>query len=105
MQVVVAIRKYAKAGFAIIAVVLAVKFFSYYATKDADDLCQSIGNDFSVSKTKAVAEMRGYRYFESTKENTTKIVIPTQDSPFFRFACVVIFDGDTMTHKQVQSDD
>jgi len=89
----------------ITAIIFIVKLGSYYTTKDADVFCQGIASNDSVGDVEIKAKEKGYNYIISTKAKATKIIVSTQDSPFFRFACVATFENDGLISKEVQADD
>ena len=84
---------------------ITLKGVIYYFQRDAYEFCELISDDFSVEKVNEFAEAKGYRSFDSTNVRGLEIVIPTQDSPYFRFACVLTFDDGILIRKEVRADD
>lgn len=90
----------------ITVIFLTIKGFSLYMTKDAKAFCHSIADDNSVAHIILKAESLGYHYFEKgIDEKVTKVVVSPQDSPFFRFSCVVTFKDNALQFKEVIADD
>ena len=93
--------------FVIIAgIVVAIKGFGYLLTKESDDFCLSIEQDDTIEIIQSKAKSFGFKVRKRKGTNDKiKLVIPSQDSPFFRFACVVIFKDGKLVSKQVVAAD
>ncbi len=95
-----------KSALLVVGIIFIFKGFGLYITKDADEFCQNINESDSIEQIKIKAQSVGYRFFEKKiNENTIKILVPTIDSPFFRFACVVTFENNILKSKEVLADD
>ncbi len=90
----------------IVGLFLAFKLGDFLMTRDANAFCSQLGDDESTESIRLKAELRGYRVFERSRSGgEVDFVIPTQDSPFFRFACVATFEQGVLVHKEVIADD
>ncbi len=91
-----------KALVIIAGIVIAVKGFGYFLTKESDDFCLSIEQDDTVEIIQSKAKSLGFKVYEREgSNNKIKLVVPSQDSPFFRFACVVNFQNRKLVSKEV----
>ena len=85
--------------------VILLYLFTWYITRSADEFCDSLTDSDSYESVVKKAETLGYRVFTSENEENLFVRIPTQDSPFFRMACVVMFTDGVITRKEVLADD
>ena len=91
---------------AFVFLVLMIKGAIYYASVDAKSFCDSIYGSDTVDIVKQKANEHGYKARQVDKGNVeTLLIIPTKNSPFFRFACVVFFEDGVVKSKSVSADD
>ncbi|SDT97530.1 hypothetical protein [Halopseudomonas salegens] len=92
-------------GLSGVLIIAFVRYCNYFIYKDAVGLCQEITMSDSIETVKDIAGAKGYTHYIHEGEGLKKVVIPTQDSPFFRFACVVTFDEGVILNKEARSYD
>lgn len=89
-----------------IMMILLLKSCEYYSQKNANDFCNSVNEHYSISTVYEKAETLGYRIFrDDDSGGVASIRVPTQDSPYFRFACVISFKNGKLVEKEVVADD
>ena len=78
----------------------------YYFTKDASELCSKLAPNETLDGVRRAAELAGYKLYERERaDGQLDIVIPTQDSPFFRFACIATLKDGVLIRKEVVAAD
>ena len=73
--------------------------------RPANHLCDNVLSSDSIASITAGASEQGYKVFEYRIEDIQVVKIPTQDSPFFRMACVIKYRNDQIISKEVLADD
>ncbi len=73
--------------------------------RPANEFCDSISSTDRFDEVKAKASNRGYRTFEYERGSFLVVKVSTQDSPFFRMACVITYSSGSIVSKEVLADD
>ena len=79
--------------------------FTWYVSRSAEEFCDNLTNSDNLESVLNKAEALGYRSFSYQREDGLLVKVPTQDSPFFRMACVVTFTDGVISAKEVVADD
>ena len=77
----------------------------WYFAGPANEFCDSLVENENYESLISKAERIGYRVYGLEGEGTLEVIIPLQDSPFFRFACVVTIENNKIIGKEVRADD
>lgn len=84
--------------FFLVLIFYAVK---WKTTAGVNDFCGRIEQSFIIEDVVYLSKQKGYKYFLTSSKNREDISVITQDSPFFRFACVVSFHQGVFLEKKV----
>jgi hypothetical protein len=89
---------------AIIIMVLALASFTWYKTRPINKFCDSIPTTATPASILADAQLQGlFAYDHMTQSGEISIV--NQQSPFWRYACIVKFkDGKIVDKKVIAAD-
>lgn len=77
----------------------------WYVARPAIKFCDNLEFTASRSDVALTAKELGYSIYEYEGDANKKIRVSTQDSPFFRMACVVTFENKIIVNKEVIADD
>lgn len=90
---------------AIAILVTSALIYNWYIQRSAKLFCDNIKSSDTVESVIAFANKKGHQTSQHQDGARNRIVISTQDSPFFRFACRVEFNNGILQSTQVVSDD
>jgi len=91
--------------FVLLLLVLAVWLVTWYSMRPANQFCDNVSSKDSIENVTARASDQGYNVFEYQHDDTQVVKISTQDSPFFRMACVITYSNHQIISKEVLADD
>lgn len=94
-----------KLALAILVGVLLLQLMIWYVSRSANEFCDSLTPTDNYKTLIEKANASGYRVFEFKEREVHIVKIPTQDSPFFRMACVVTLSEGEIIGKEVLADD
>ncbi len=91
--------------FVLLLLVLAVWLVTWYSMRPANQFCDNVLSTDSIENVMTRASEQGYKFFEYKRDDTHVVKIPTQDSPFFRMACVITYSNGQIISKEILADD
>jgi hypothetical protein len=77
----------------------------WFTMRPANKFCENVSPNDNYENVKSKAKAQGYRTYDYKNDGVLVLKIPTQDSPFFRMACVVTFSNGAIISKEVIADD
>lgn len=87
--------------FLLFCLVLVFYTVKWKTTAGVNDFCGRVEQSFIIEDVVYLSKQKGYKYFLTSSKNREDISVITQDSPFFRFACVVRFHQGVFLEKKV----
>jgi len=98
------IKGIGKVVLAIIIIVLALEGFTWYKTRPINKFCDSIPTTATPASILADAQLQGFFAYDHMSQSS-EISVVNQQSPFWRYACIVKFkDGKIVNKKVIAAD-
>jgi len=87
---------------ALVLIMAGVAAAMHFVSRDATLFCEPIRAGDSTDAVRQKAKSQGYAVHERERsDGSFALAVPTKDAPFFRMACIVIYDNDVMRSKEV----
>ena len=94
-----------KALLVILILLLLLWAVLWFIARPANKFCNNLSATDKYENVISKARALGYRTYDFKRDKGLVVKISTQDSPFFRMACVVTFSNDAIIKKEVIADD